>query len=160
MVPKTQSTNGLVNIVLFFFPLGGGNFIFLQTSEWFFLGHFLSIMNRVQSFRGFAEERLGKRLDERVDDWHIVEPCLQAMQEGVLDVCAQNEEGRVLWRCYAMTAYQWRRTYSVLQRAGLEAVQKFLECRITKPEWVVQELERRLTWDAGLRRAWLAACTI
>ena len=89
-----------------------------------------------------------------------VDTCLQAMQEGVLDVFARNTNGQYLWSYYGMTHGQWQRVCGLLQRAGLEAVQKFLECRRTKPEWVVQEVGRRLTWDAGLRRAWLAACTI
>ena len=141
-------------------------------------------MNRVHSFRGFAQERVGKWLD----DWQIVETCLQAMQEGALDVCAQNEDGQYVWMCYGMMANHWRRACGLLQRAGipssilwdekrftfckfmaeieyfwtdLDAAQRYLECRNWKPAWVLQELGWRLQeWRRGFRRAWLAACTV
>ena len=148
----------------------------------------LSIMQRVHSFHGFAMKRLDR---EPLSVEEIVDTCLQAMQEGVLDVCAQNTNGQYVWICYGMTANQCQHTCSLLQRAGvvssilwdpkwfvdqwfvdhlrfmadieylwtdLKAVHMYLEYRAGKPVWVVQELGRRQTWNAGLRRAWLAAC--
>jgi heme exporter protein D len=96
----------------------------------------LLIMKRVHLFFDFTKERLGR---EAVPA-EIVDTCLQAMQEGVLDVCAQNPYGRYVWSCYTMTLEQIIHPMT----------------RIC----VVQELDRRRTWDAGLRRVWLAACTI
>ena len=142
-------------------------------------------MQRVQSFYGFTKKRLDR---EPLSDEEIVDTCLQAMQEGVLDVCAQNTHCFYVWMSYGMTVDQWHRACSLLQRAGvvssilwdpkfstyhngfmvdieylwtdLKAVHRYLEYRTGKPVWVVQELGRRQTWNAGLRRAWLAACTI
>ena len=141
-------------------------------------------MKRVHHFRDFAMERLGR---EPLSYKETVDTCLQAMHEGVLDVCVQNTHCCNVWIWYGMTADQWHCVCGLLQRAGiassilwdpiwfvyegfmadieylwtdLKAVEKFLECRTRKPVWVVQELGRRQTWNAGLRRAWLAACTI
>jgi hypothetical protein len=41
------------------------------------------------------------------------------MQEGFLDVCAQNPHGRYVWDCYEMTADQWHRACGLLERAGV-----------------------------------------
>jgi hypothetical protein len=140
-------------------------------------------VKRVFNFHSFAMGRLSREpLYEE-----IIDTCLQAMQEGVLDVCAQSVSGQYVWMCYGMTADQWHRACGLLQRAGvptnilwdskwfichgfmsgieylwtdLEAVHRYLECWARKPERVVQELDRRFTWNAGLRRAWLAACMI
>ena len=141
-------------------------------------------MKLVYHFRSFTVERLGR---QPLCDEETVDTCLQAMQEGGLDVCARNLSGDHVWMCYIMTADQWHRACGLLQRAGvasstlwditwfryhefmedieylwtdLKAVHRYLERWAKKPERVVQELGRRFTWNAGLRRAWLAACTI
>ena len=147
-------------------------------------------MKRVYVFNGFAKERLGwqPNCEESID------ACLQAMQEGVLDVCEQNVDGYYLWMCYGMSCDQWQRACSLLQRAGvassifwestrrplfyhefmadidylwtdLGAVERYLMEVYGKnmykiiPSRLVKELDRR-RWHAGLRRAWLAACTV
>ena len=152
-------------------------------------------MKRVETFYEFVMERLDR---EDLYSEEIIATCLQAMQEGVLDVCAQNIDGQYVWTCYVMTPDQWNRACGLLQRAGIancifwgsksfkydafmadieylwtdwEAVQKFLMVWAEKDIWLVQEQKRchrllqeldrrRLAWGAGLRRAWLAACTI
>jgi hypothetical protein len=75
----------------------------------------LLIMKRVHLFFDFTKERLGR---EAVPA-EIVDTCLQAMQEGVLDVCAQNPYGRYVWSCYTMTPDQWHRACGLLQRSGI-----------------------------------------
>jgi hypothetical protein len=145
-------------------------------------------MSRIHSFYYFVRERLGRKPSS---DEEIVDTSLQAMQEGVLDVCAQNDDKWNLWRIYGMTGDQWHRACDLLERAGvassimwqstsnfiyhefmgdieylwtdLEVVERFLMEEKMHPIRrirLVQELDRRRTWDAGLRRAWLAACTI
>ena len=141
-------------------------------------------MKRVHLFHGFVSERLGRETFSE----ELVDTCLQAMQDGVLDVCAQNKDGWNLWRCYGMTPHQWQRVCGLLQRAGiassifwqsewficqefikeieyfwtdLDAVHRYLECRHWNPAWLLQELGwRQREWNKGLRRAWLAACTV
>jgi hypothetical protein len=146
-------------------------------------------MKRVQFFHDFARERLAR---EPFSDAEIVDTCLQAMQEGVLDVCAENSNGRYMWTCFGMTSGRLQRTCGLLQQAGvessilwkssfayhefrcdieylwtdLEAVDRYLmerfENNVSYPVMrsrLVKELDRR-RWHAGLRRAWLAACTI
>ena len=143
-------------------------------------------MKRVQFFYHFTIETLGR---EPSSDEEIVDTCLQAMQEGVLDVCAQNGNGRYVWTCFGMTSGQLQRTCGLMQQAGVESsilwtssfsyhefrgdieylwtdlkiVERFLMQVKILPMTrvcVVQELDRRRTWDAGLRRAWLAACMV
>ena len=144
----------------------------------FFLPHTSRITN-MSSFYAFASERLGKWLTVE----KTVDTCLQAMQEGVLDVCAQNRDGLYLWSYYGMTPGQWQRVCGLLQRAGiansilweskwftyhgfmaeieyfwtdLDAVQKVHQ---TGRGAIAREVMRR-RWLVSLRRAWLAACTI
>jgi hypothetical protein len=147
-------------------------------------------MKRVYLFRSFTVERLGRG---PLCDGEIIDTCLQAMQEGVLDVCAQNTDDRYLWTYYGMMPGQWQRACGLLQQAGipsnilwdpkwfiyyepmaeieylwtdLERVERFLmECCDNKIYQfarihILQELDRRRAWNAGLRRGWLAACTI
>ena len=73
-------------------------------------------MQRVQSFQGFASEWIGR---EVLVNEEIVDTCLQAMHEGVLDVCAQNHNDHYMWLCFLMTADQWHRACRLLQRAGV-----------------------------------------
>ena len=73
-------------------------------------------MKRVQFFHDFARERLGR---EPFSDAESVDTCLQGMQEGVLDVCARNSNGRYVWSCFGMTSDRWQRACSLLQRAGV-----------------------------------------
>ena len=139
-------------------------------------------MKRVETFYEFVLERMDR---EDLYSEEIIATCLQAMQEGVLDVCAQNIDGQYVWSCYTMTPDQWNRACGLLQRAGiancifwgsksfkydafmadieyfwtdLEAVERFCEEKMYR-RLLVLELDRRRTWHAGLRRSWLAACT-
>ncbi len=166
-----------------------GFFSFEEFKKKFLLAS-LSIMHRVQFFHDFTRERLGR---EPFSDAEIVDTCLQGMQEGVLDVCAQNSNGRYVWGCYGMSSDRWQRTCGLLERAGvassilwqstshfgyhefmahieylwtdLKAVERYLMERCENNTYpvmrfrLVKELDRR-RWHAGLRRAWLAACTI
>ena len=138
-------------------------------------------MKRIHHFEGFAQDK-GRLYEE------IVDTCLQAMLHGVLDVRVQNDAGQCLWECgFAWTMERWHRMCGLLQRAGiassivweskyvvlireywtaieylwtdLDAVHRVLERVNLHPRWLVQELDRRQAWAAGLRRAWLAACT-
>jgi hypothetical protein len=157
-------------------------FFLLRNLKKKFLLASLSIMHRVQFFHDFTRERLDRI---PLSDAEIVDTCLQGMQEGVLDVCAQNSNGRYVWGCYGMSSDRWQRTCGLLERAGvassilwqstshfgyhefmahieylwtdLKAVERYLMERCENK--IVKELDRRKAWDAGLRRAWLAACT-
>jgi len=159
-------------------------FFFLRNLKKIFLLASLSIMQRVHSFIGFTRKRLDR---EPLSYQEIVDTCLQGMQEGVLDVCAQNPNGRYLWGCHGMTSDRWQRACGLLERAGvassilwqstshfgyhefmahieylwtdLEAVERYILMKRCENK-IVKELDRRKAWDAGLRRAWLAACTI
>ena len=121
-----------------------------------------------------------------------VDVCLQAVHDGVLDVCVQSSDGCYLWNYFwfvesVWTYARWERVCGLLQQAGiangilwdstccfmssqhwagieylwtdLDAVHRVLERVNLHPRWLVQELDRRQAWAAGLRRAWLAACT-
>ena len=174
-----------------------GFFFSFQKMKTFSFVPSLFIMKRVHLFLDFTKERLGRGREPFTVE--IVDTCLQAMQEGLLDACVQNRDGRYVWSCYTMTPDQWHRACGLLQRAGignlifwgskwfkynafmagieylwtdLEAVEKFLMEWEKDVVWLVQEVKRlgllrqeldrrrRFAWSAGLRRAWLVACTI
>ncbi len=153
--------------------------IFFFLHVWFLS---LFIMQRVQSFQGFASEWIGREVLLSED---MVDTCLQAMQEGVLDVCAQNNNDHYVWLCFIMTADQWHRAgvaSSILWQStsrfiyrefmaeieyfwtDLEAVQGYYlmqtDCYLTCHRLLKHELHRRQAWDACLTRVWSAACTI
>ena len=145
-------------------------------------------MKQVSFFNDFGRKRLG--LGRESSSGECIDACLQAMQEGVLDVCAQNSHGRYVWCGIGMSYDRWQRVCGLLERArvassilwesplgfiyyefmadieyfwtDLEAVERFLMegfCEKNIYRVLVQVVDRRRTWHAGLRRSWLAACT-
>jgi hypothetical protein len=70
-------------------------------------------MKRIHYFEGFAKDKA--RLYGE-----IVDTCLQAVHDGVLDVRVQNDAGQCLWECgFAWTMERWQRMCGLLQRAGI-----------------------------------------
>ena len=131
-------------------------------------------MKKIQSFYDFSISELGRPGDLGT----CVETCLQAMHDGVLDVCVQNVHGHHLWECFSWqpvwTLERWRRLCGLLQRAGiandefcaeikylwtdLVPMHIFLKRYGNKLRAIVQEIEWRQAWAVSPRRAWLAAC--
>lgn len=49
----------------------------------------------------------------------VIDTCLDAMDEGILDVCARSPMGCYLWETYLLSEQQWHRVCNLLQRFGM-----------------------------------------
>ena len=78
------------------------------------------LMKKIESFYDFSNLQLGAPCG---DLGACVETCLQAMHDGVLDVCVQNKNGNHVWELFSWemkwTLKQWQRLCGLLQRAGI-----------------------------------------
>jgi hypothetical protein len=172
--PRRAWIAGVYTVTNYFF------FFFCSSARHFFSKR----MKSISSFSSFASARMQSlpTIEETVDT------CLQAVHDGVLDVCVQSCDGGYLWNYfwfveYVWTYARWQRVCGLLQRAGVaNSILWDSKCLMNsqhwagieylwtdldavhrvlergKPRWLVQELGRRQAWAAGLRRAWLSAC--
>ena len=91
------------------------------------------------SFAGIALDRLGKRRFLKCSKQKMVDVCLDAMEDGELDVCAVDG-GAVraiyLWEWCNMKPRQWVRLCALLQREGIPSSIVWQDLEADPPQFV------------------------
>lgn len=93
------------------------------------------------SFAEIALNTLGKRRFLECSKHKIVDVCLDAMEEGKLDVCAVDVDVRAvcaiyLWEWCKMKPRQWVRLCALLQREGIPSSIVWQDSEADPPQFV------------------------